>query len=369
MKNLEPTKIDEVNKIAIDATLQVFDVITGPHRMRSYTTIQQLANDAEEQLTAEILGLAPPEGAQLWYLGEESTPSNNPHMRYATQIILERRADGWYLMSVKAVHAYPKNLAGSQLHLSRAQQLAQIRQIQTLICAGEPKRSKPRVPAGLTDALEAPGFAPLLRVLLSNSRRLPDLRIETRPKFVAECGARILEELRQLISNCPEPHLARLALGRQTLALKIRPDDLNFDVVFIRDGDDEMSDYRCVVWDEDFLLPDLPRLDCVDDVDQAFAFVYEMMECAGLSELQRQRLSDLIGVPSYSCMLEMLMHNPAVTAVVRGRVLETFERDYFPLLGDIPEFTYSCMQKLLETKALERERHAARKLRQQYKNP
>lgn len=367
MKNLEPTKIDEVNKIAIDATLQVFDVITGPQRQRSYSTIQQLANAAEAQLTEAILGLAPPEGAKLWYLGEESIPSKNPYMRYATQIMLERRADGWYLMSVKTAHAYPSNPAGSRLDLSLEQGLAQTRHTLELIRAQNPKRSKPLVLPGLAEALEAPGFSPLLHLLLSDSRRLPDLRTETRPKFVAECGARIVEELRHLISNCPEPHLARLALGRQTLAMKIRPDDLTFDVVFIRDGDDEMSDYRRAVWDEDFLLPDLPKLDCDEDFDHAFAFVYKMMEYAGLHELQRERLSELIRDPSCACMLEMLMHNPSITAKVRERVLESFERDYFPLLGDIPEFTYSRLQDLLEVKALERERHAKRKLRQQYK--
>jgi hypothetical protein len=369
MKNSKAIKIDEANKIDIDANLQVFDVIIGPERLRSAATIQQWANDAEAQLTEQIVGLAPPEGAQFRYLGEESIPTNNPHARRATEIVLERAADGWYLVSVKAVVAYRRNLPGALLRLSTAQLLAQTRHTLKLMSALKPKRSKQTVPAGLAEALEAPGFASLLRLLLSDSRRLRDLGVETRPKWIAEFGSHIVEELRQLISNCPEPHLARLALGCQTLAMKIRPDDLAFDVVFIKDEDDEMSDYRRAVWDEDFLLPDLPKLDCVDDVDQAFAFVHEMMECAGLSELQSQRLSELIGDPSYACMLEMLMHNPFVTAVVRARVLETFERDYFPLLGDIPEFTYSCLQDRLEAKALERERHAARKLRQQYKKP
>lgn len=367
MKNFNAIKIDEANEAVIDATLKVFDVVTGPERLRSAATIYQLSNDAEAQLTEKIVGLAPPEGAQLRHLGEESIPTNNPHARRVTEIILERFSDGWYLMSVKVAYVYRSNLAGAQLLLSPAQLLAQSRHTLKLMSALKPKRSKPLVLAGLAEALETPGFASLLRLLLSDSRRLRDLGVETRAKWVAECGTHIVEELRQMISNCPESHLARLALGRQTLAMKIRPDDLAFDVVFIKDADDEMSDYRRAVWDEDFLLPDLPKLDCVDDFDQAAAFVGEMMECAGLSERQSQRLSELIGNPSYVCMLEMLMHNPAVTAAVRAHVLETFERVYFPLLVDIPEFAYSCMQDLLEVKALERERHAKRKLRQQYK--
>ncbi len=105
-------EVDPGNRVAIDAVLQVFDVVTGPERLRSYATTGQLANDAEAQLTESLEGCGrPPEGAQLWYPGEESVPTGHPYMRRVTKIALERRSLGWYVISVKSVGAYARDVS------------------------------------------------------------------------------------------------------------------------------------------------------------------------------------------------------------------------------------------------------------------
>jgi hypothetical protein len=97
---MKPIRIIEANLQAIADQLSGVNGAATKHVFRA-SELLQLAGRAENDLTDLLLKKEAP-GAQLVAISGETVAKAYSHARNATEVVLERRSSGWFLVQVKA---------------------------------------------------------------------------------------------------------------------------------------------------------------------------------------------------------------------------------------------------------------------------
>ena len=111
------TKLDAAVGIALEA-------VNGKANQHTFTNlyeINEIVRCAEEKL--ENLGIAKKDrpGAKVYATSGGAVPKNYKYKRVATDVTLERRASGWFLIRIESTHVYELGGGDDLLSLTAAQ--------------------------------------------------------------------------------------------------------------------------------------------------------------------------------------------------------------------------------------------------------
>ena len=185
MTTFKQIKVHLDNRTAIVAALQKANGIAVAHTMRTYAAVEQLANDAEARLIDLVGTRVRAVGAQLRYTSGNPVANSYGYSRRATKIVLERRASGWYVTSIKCADVNPGDGGDAQLGLTPAQAVSAVALARKKFTVIKPKGSEPTV---MDDDAGAPE-GPSLTVAESEVKNTPAIEPEAQEPVAAASEA------------------------------------------------------------------------------------------------------------------------------------------------------------------------------------
>jgi hypothetical protein len=117
---MKATRITEQNQSAIVAILAAVNGKSTAHTFTTYAEIEQIAAQAEKQVVDLVGSQKAAVGAQLKATSGEKVPNAYKYSRDGTQVTIERRASGWFLVDARHATLYASGGA-SKLTLTAEQ--------------------------------------------------------------------------------------------------------------------------------------------------------------------------------------------------------------------------------------------------------
>lgn len=101
-------KIDPTNAHAIEAALEKINGTALQHTFNRYAEVAAVANQAEAMLDDLSLKKSSRRGAAIEAVSGASVPLSYSWARQGTRVVLERRANAWYLIDLARAKLYQR---------------------------------------------------------------------------------------------------------------------------------------------------------------------------------------------------------------------------------------------------------------------
>jgi hypothetical protein len=118
---MKATRITEQNQSAIVAILAAVNGKSTAHTFTTYSEIEQIAAQAEKQVIDLVGSQKAAVGARLKATSGEKVPNAYKYSRDGTQVTIERRASGWFLVDARHATLYSSGGGASKLTLTAEQ--------------------------------------------------------------------------------------------------------------------------------------------------------------------------------------------------------------------------------------------------------
>lgn len=100
MKNI---KISDNNKLSIEAALLKTNEGATGHTLTAYRELERVVADVENDVVQLVGSKKTAVGARAIFTSGDRVPISYSYKRRATEVAIERRSAGWYLIDIKRV--------------------------------------------------------------------------------------------------------------------------------------------------------------------------------------------------------------------------------------------------------------------------
>jgi hypothetical protein len=118
---IKATRITEQNKDAIVAILAAVNGKSTAHTFTTYNEIEQIAAQAEKQVIDLVGSQKAAVGAVFKVTSGEKVPNAYKYSRDGTQVTIERRSTGWFLVDARHAALYASGGGAGRLTLTAEQ--------------------------------------------------------------------------------------------------------------------------------------------------------------------------------------------------------------------------------------------------------